>query len=589
MRIPDSVLQSIAEKLDIGQVIGEYVTLKPQGGRLWGLCPFHGEKTPSFSVTPDRGMYYCFGCHKGGSLFNFFMEAEKLTFVEAVDLLAKRAGVELPASDGDRERDSKRAALRELYERVAGSFHYCLTETAEAAPARAYLAGRALTDDTVRTFKIGYAPSDRSWLHRFLLKKSYSEAFLAASGLFTAKNPRSALFGARVMFPISDRRGGVVAFGGRILAGEGPKYINSPETEIFRKGDTLFGLDRALPGIRAQGFFILVEGYTDVLALSQAGVDNAVAPLGTAFTEQQARLLRRYVERGVLLFDGDDAGLAAARRAILLCERVGIAPEVVELPEGLDPAEILQRQGTEALHNFTKYPINSFVFLVERALRSHDVGKPEGKEAVLRELTPYIENIDSEVRREGCLGAVADALHVDRDAVARDFARLRTDRGQEATGAVKGTVISPDLYLMLAVAANRRSFALVRSRLSTDDLEDARARRLYIAFEEAFRRGDDSLGGLLDSVDDAELRELVLEKLSGDEFSINQDELIKQSVASLKRLSVERRSAEVTSLLRAAQTEGRPFEELKSLIADKAFLDRELEKLRVNTNDRAAD
>jgi len=581
MRIPESQIQAIADKLNIADIVGEYVSLKSQGGRLWGLCPFHGEKTPSFSVAPDKGLFYCFGCQKGGNLFTFVMEMEKLTFMEAAKFLAEKAGVSLVLGDDNRE-ELKRDALKELHDRVAGSLHYILRERPEAAEARRYLQARGLTMETLEAFKIGYAPADRLWLYAFLSKRSYSSEFLAASGLFSAKNPRAALYSNRIIFPITDQHGRVIALGGRTLDESGPKYMNSPETEIFRKGENLFGLDKALAAIRESGQFIVVEGYTDVLALYQAGVRNAVAPLGTAFTEAQARRLRRYTEHGVLLFDGDSAGSAATAKAIVLCERVGVSAEVVELPEGLDPAEILQKQGPEALHNSVKCPINSFVYLVRKALDRHNIGEPEGKEAVLRELTQYIDTIDSDIKKDGCLTLLADALQVERSAVVSDYERFRKGDSPERTSERGGQAVARDndLFLMLAVAANRSYFPYVRSRIQVDDLDSKRGRTLWIALEECFRSGDETVGGLLQSVDDEDLRALVIERLSGSEFAPEDpDKMVRESVQEIKRRSLQKRRREVELRLRVAQTEGRPIDEMNSLVADKAHFDGELEKL----------
>ncbi len=581
MRIPESQIQSITDKLNIADVVGEYVSLKLQGGRLWGLCPFHGEKTPSFSVTPDKGLFYCFGCQKGGNLFTFVMEMEKMTFMEAAKHLADKAGVSLVVGEDNRE-ELKRDTLKELHDRVAGSLHFILRERPEAEEARRYLRGRGLTEETLAAFKIGYAPADRFWLHAFLTKHNYSPEFLAGSGLFTAKNPRAALLSNRIIFPIADQHGRVIAFGGRTLDETGPKYINSPETEIFRKGENLFGLDKALPVIRESGQFIVVEGYTDVLALHQAGVRNVVAPLGTAFTEQQARRLRRYTERGILLFDSDSAGVAATAKAILLCERVGLAAEVVELPEGLDPAEILQKQGPEALHNSVKCPINSFVYLMGKALDRHNIREPEGKEAVLRELTQYIDTIDSDIRKESCLTSLADALHVERSAVASDYERLRKGSPAERPIERAGQAVARDndLFLMLAVAANRSYFPYVRSRIQVDDLDSRRGRTLWIALEECFRSGDESVGGLLQAVEDESLRAFVVERLSGGEFAPEDpDKMIREGVLGIKRRSLQKRRREVELRLRVAQSEGRPIDEINGLLADKAHFDGELEKL----------
>lgn len=590
MRIPESVLSAINEKLSIAEVVGQYVTLHGQGNRLVGLCPFHAEKTPSFSVTQDKGLFYCFGCHKGGNIYTFVMEIEKVSFVDAVALLAERAGVRLEVA-GSADADLRLTALRELYNRVAGSFTYILKETPNGEAAREYLRGRGISDETVREFKLGFAPPDRGWLYRFLVQKNYSEDFLRASGLFSTRYPKITLFSNRVMFPIANHSGGVIAFGGRTLAPDAPKYINSPETEIFRKGENLFGIDKALSEIRRQGIFHLVEGYMDVLAMHQAEIKTAVAPLGTAFTEAQARRLRRYVGNGVLCFDGDSAGVAATLKAVIICEQTGIHSEVVELPGGTDPAEILQSEGPEALNKVLKYPINSFDYLVGKALGRHTEGTPEDKEAVIRELAPFFFAVDSEVRREGYVARLADALGVEARGVAGDIARLGR-RGNENNADNRNREeirISQELYLLLAVAANREFFSYVRGRLTLDDLEDPKAKEIFIALEDCYRKGEQSADGLLTGIESSELQRLILEKLSSDEFNTNREQVIKESVLSVKRRSLERKRDAVELRLRRAHTAGSSGDEQRELQLDKMYFDSELEKLKVIENDRTAD
>ncbi|HET6487905.1 MAG TPA: DNA primase, partial [Spirochaetia bacterium] len=290
MRIPDSTLSEIRDRVDIAEVIGEHVSLQRRGSRFWGLCPFHQEKTPSFSVTPERGVFYCFGCHKGGTIFDFVMETEKVPWRDAVQMLARKAGIELPQDDPDPD-GLPREAFLELHRRVAGSFHWLLTEGQQAAAARQYLESRGVTGESIEAFQLGYAPPDRQWLHGFLVQKGYSPEFLARTGLFVegSREQAMALFGNRIMFPIANARGEVLAFGGRALGSGQPKYLNSPETAFFRKGEHLFGMDRAAQAIRTDGFFVLVEGYMDVIAMHQAGFSAAVAPLGTSLTDRQAR------------------------------------------------------------------------------------------------------------------------------------------------------------------------------------------------------------------------------------------------------------------------------------------------------------
>ncbi len=364
MRVPDSLIAQVADQLSILDVVGEYVQLVKRGGRYWGLCPFHQEKTPSFSVNPEKGLYYCFGCHKGGSLYNFVMEMEKLSFVEAVQSLAEKAGVEfkVEGSESEGREVKEREAYLELYRRVAGSLHHILLQHNRAAAARNYLFSRGVDQNTLKDFQIGYAPADPEWLLGFLKEKNYSVGFLAKSGLFSQRRGTDLfpLFRDRVLFPILNHRGEVVAFGGRSLTeGGGPKYLNTPETAYFHKREHLFGRQGVFRKVREQDSFVLVEGYTDVLALNQAGVENCLAPLGTALTPEQLKLLKRFAGSGLLFFDGDEAGFKATHKAAELCERMGLSVEVVVPEEGSDPAEIIEKQGPGALKKMLKCPITS--------------------------------------------------------------------------------------------------------------------------------------------------------------------------------------------------------------------------------------
>ncbi|MFW6292240.1 MAG: DNA primase, partial [Spirochaetota bacterium] len=366
-RIPDTTIDEVARRVDIVELVGRYVTLERKGQRYMGLCPFHSEKTPSFSVDPEAGLYYCFGCQRGGGVYKFVMEMEGLSFPEAVRQLGEEVGVEIAGSEEDDESNRVARALGELYNRVARTFvHFLGTE--EGAQARQTLREREISDETIERFGIGYARRDAYWLHGFLTRKGYSQEFLQTSGLFTRANPRRALFAGRIMFPIRSHRGDVLAFGGRIMAGDGPKYINSPETPIYRKRESLFGIDVALKAIRQERHVVLAEGYMDVIALHQAGVGTAVAPLGTSFTEEQGRFLSRYIDRATLLFDADEAGARATRRAAEILEPHGITASVSVLDEGTDPADLLRERGSQAVLNAVSSPLTVLEFLVRQSL-----------------------------------------------------------------------------------------------------------------------------------------------------------------------------------------------------------------------------
>ena len=584
MKIAKHVIDEIARKVDIVDVVGDYVSLKKRGARYWGLSPFTSEKTPSFSVEPEKQLYYCFSSGKGGSVFQFVMEMEGLSFPEAVRALGERAGVRVEAGESDEE-SRTRDALKELSTRVAGSFRHIFVNSAGAEAARGYMRGRKISEEVLERYEVGYAPADRRWLFNFLRKKQYSPQFLAQTGLFSRQYPEVALFSDRVMFPIHARGGQVVGFGGRRLGEYGPKYINSPESPIFRKRDELYGLYQGMKAIREQEEVYLCEGYMDVLALAEAGVANAVAPLGTSFTEGQARLVRRYAGVVTLLFDADSAGLDAARRAAEILEKAGIEGRVCQLPADQDPGDILEKEGAEQLKKRLTYTKTLFDYLVERAISRTNIDTPRGKEFVLREVFPYIRSIGSAVRQEAVLHLVADALGVDRDAVERDFQAGRT-RASAYAGRPAEQSISFDLYLMLATVANRNLFSFVRTVLNVEDFRDDRAREVFVALEECFRAGEQSTELLLERIETEDLRRLIVERVSSDEFALNGEAIIRDTSYRIKQRNLQERRKRIEARLRRGETAD-DAEEME-LLHEQQYLDAELRKLRVLIDDRAA-
>jgi DNA primase len=628
MRIADSSIQEVNDKLDAVAVVGEHLRLEKRSGRYWGCCPFHNEKTPSFTVDPERKLYYCFGCHKGGTIIDFVMEMEKTSFPETIELLAKKSAVALvyEGQTGD-QADADRAAqkkdeLFELYRRVAVSFNHFLLEKPEGRDARDYILNRGISKEMIDTFRLGYAPADRSWLFNFLTAKGYSQGFLAASGLFSAKYPRTAFFSNRLMFPIADRQGRTVAFGARLLAGEtgvantgaappadganpgatpsaGPKYLNSLESAIYKKGQTLFAIDLALPEIRRTGAVYIAEGYMDVIALHQAGITNAAAPLGTAFTDDQAKLVKRWANQVYLLFDSDEAGQNAAVKGILTCRRNGLACAVVVPGQGAkDPADILRNFGVEALQNSAKCFINDFEYLVNRARFLFDVASSGGKAKAVAFLFPYITALDSEVSKDACIADIADAFGVERQAVQSDFHHFgQTEEPRRITNPkevplpqTKPVRMNDELFLLTAVAVNHRLFTRLRSTLSVEELEDPQAKELFIALEEWFRNGvpeeDAPVGGeavlpydLLSRIHDEALRNFVIEQGASKAFFQDPDQLVRESVRRVKQKRLERRQAEIIIELRT-QKRGEGGLGLSDLLAEKVHVDAELLRLK---------
>lgn len=584
-RIPDYILEEIKQKISISEIVSEHVTLHRKGGRLWGLCPFHDEKTPSFSVQEEKGFYHCFGCGKGGSVFNFVMEIDHLDFIEAVRLLADKAGVKLEEeTDEDREKRSDKKSLLELYNRLAESFHYIFLHKQEAEYAKSYTAGRSISDSAVSTFKIGYAPSDPNWLWKFLKSKKYDDDFLGRSGVFSRNHPTYPLFRNRLMFPIYDQSGNVVAFGGRALdENNNAKYLNTPETEIFHKKEHLFGLYHSLPSIKKSNTFIICEGYFDVIALHEAGITNVVAPLGTAFTEEQAKKMKRYANSCQLLFDSDAAGQHAAVKAASLLEKLEVESNVIHL-EQKDPAEILQNSGSDVLKNIVKNSINSFTYMINRAKNMYDHTTPDGKLSIFNEVRPYLQEIQSEIKLSSSIKTLADEIDVAEETIRSDLKRQRSPVVKQQIRervSVHSQDISLELYLMLIIVNNRETFLEARRMIHLDELQDFRAKEIYTALEECLRAGETSFENLLMRIEHPDVKELLQYHYGSDEFAQDEQELADDVLKRFKLAKLEGNRRELIRKIRQVeQNAPSDIHTLQDLLYEKKYIDEEIAKIR---------
>ena len=408
---------------DIVRLVSDYVPLKPAGSRLKGLCPFHHEKSPSFSVDPQMQLFYCFGCQAGGDAFKFVMLYEKIDFPESVEFLAKRWGVPLPKASY-RPEDDARARILLMNEAAASFFGGQRLDPAHGKPARDYIAKRGVSDETAERFGLGYAPDSWDALLNVLAARGFTAPELQTAGLAIPRKDGSGQydrFRHRVIFPIRDVSGRVVAFGGRSLGDSEPKYLNSPETPAYVKGEHLYGLDVARDAIRREGFAILVEGYLDLIALHQAGFENAVASLGTALTPSQVKLLARYSERVVVSYDGDTAGINAAAKTLDLFLERGFDVRVAELPQGKDPDDFVKQQGVAAYDALVRQAPSYLDFLVNRELRGRDLSLPEEKVAAINAILPKLARLESAVLRTAWAGRLADALRIDDDLVMQEL------------------------------------------------------------------------------------------------------------------------------------------------------------------------
>jgi DNA primase len=417
MYYPEELIEEVRMKNDIVDVISGYVRLQKKGSSYFGLCPFHNEKSPSFSVSGSKQMYYCFGCGAGGNVITFLMEYEKATFQEAVGTLAERAGIKLPEleySEEMRKKESRRARLLEINKEAARYFYYML-RSPRGKVGYQYLTKRELSDETMKKFGLGFADGASSDLTAYLRSKGYEDELIRESGLigFDEKRGIHDKFWNRVMFPIQDGNHRVIGFGGRVMGDAKPKYLNSPETLIFDKSRNLYGLNYARTS--RKGNMILCEGYMDVIAMHQAGFTQAVASLGTAFTTGQASLLRRYTEEVLLAYDSDGAGVNAAMRAIGILKESGLRAKVINMRPYKDPDEFMKNLGAEAFQERIDQAQNSFFFELEILEQNYDMKDPESKTAFHKEIAKKLCGFEEDVERENYIQSVAEKYHIGFD------------------------------------------------------------------------------------------------------------------------------------------------------------------------------
>ena len=417
MAFPPSFLDELVARNPIEDVVGQYVNLKRSGSNLFGLCPFHGEKTASFSVAPDKGIYYCFGCHKGGGAINFMMEIEGLSYPDAVRALAKRVGMEVPEDEQYQSRYRQQERLWALSKEAARFFVAQLYAPA-GAEGLAYAFKRGMPKSTLTKFGIGFAPNEWTALTDAMRAKGYTDEELKESGLVSVSQKNGRIydrFRNRLMIPIIDVRGNVIGFGGRVMDNSTPKYLNSPETIIFNKRKNLFALNLAkktkLP------YLILVEGYMDAVALHQYGFDCAVASLGTSLTEEHAVLLSRYTENVVLIYDGDEAGQRATRRAIPMLEKAGLQVKVLQMRDAKDPDEYLKKFGADKFKNLLEESSNRVEYQLNAIRKKYDIREDEQRVKFINEAAEFISSLPNAVQREVYGHRVAETAKISYDAM----------------------------------------------------------------------------------------------------------------------------------------------------------------------------
>lgn len=421
----EQFLREIEERIDITDVVSETVSLTRKGNRYWGLCPFHQEKTPSFTVTPEKNMFYCFGCHTGGNMFTFLMKRDGIEFKEAVAVLAERAGLQITVARPDK-REYKRKKVREMNLAAAQFYHQMLGSQAGRGALR-YLRERGINREIQDKFCLGFAPDEWTVLYDYLIKKGYDAEIIKESGLIHRNNNRNSfydLFRNRLIFPIYSYSGEVLGFGGRCLDQSIPKYINTAETELYSKRHHLYGLFQARQAIRNSNEVLLVEGYMDCLKLQQYAIDNAVASLGTAFTREQGMLLRRYCEKAVIIYDGDEAGQRETLRAINILREEGLKVEVLVLPEGNDPDDFVERHGKEEFLQYIKNnKVNDIEFKINRYINDEKELNLEASIRVINAVKKDITNCGNELEKDYYVKRLSNKLKIEENLVHKEIRR----------------------------------------------------------------------------------------------------------------------------------------------------------------------
>ena len=446
MAFSESFLTELTERNDIVDVVSGYVRLgKKSGSNMFGLCPFHSEKTPSFSVSPDKQIYHCFGCGKGGGVINFIMEIENLSFPEAVEFLAKRAGMPIPEEENDRE-SRKRSRMLSL-NRDAARFFYAQLSTPQGGAARDYMAKRRIGPATAKNFGIGFAPDTWDSLEKAMREKGYTDFELFDAGLVRKGNKGGYYdtFRNRLMFPVIDVRGNVIGFSGRILGDGEPKYMNSPETLVFNKSRNLFALNLAKKS--KSGYIILSEGNIDVVSLHQAGFDSAVASLGTSLTPEQARLLSRYTNQVIIAYDNDGAGIKAAQRAIGILEKLDLKVKVLRMSGAKDPDEFIKLKGADAFRNLLESSENQIDYRLRSVTDKYDLSVDEQKVEFLKEASDLVARLPGSVERQVYAMRVASMSGVSADVVAKEVERRRKKLVNQARGSEERQQSRPERQL----------------------------------------------------------------------------------------------------------------------------------------------
>ncbi|HEY2971743.1 MAG TPA: DNA primase [Pyrinomonadaceae bacterium] len=575
MRYPQTFIDDLKHQADIVRVVQDYVQLKKKGANWMACCPFHKEKTPSFSVSPAKEIFYCFGCHKGGSVFNFVMEMERVSFPDAIKLVAEKSGVPLPKLIDDSRFEARRQESEEVIELNKWALEWWeqqLESSGEARIARDYLLRREITEETRQTFRLGYAPDSWDALSIYLRQKGASQDQIDRSGLVVKKEEGGSYdrFRGRLIFPVMDIQGKSIAFGGRTLRDEDAKYINSPETAAYVKGRNLFGLNLTRDEIRRAGFAILVEGFLDLIVPYQFGIRNVVASLGTALTPDQAKLAARFAGKVVVNYDGDNAGVQAAKKAIEILLGEDLEVKILVLPDNSDPDEFIRKSGALEYQRQRGEAQPHIQFVIDQAVRDRKLSNPADKEAAIDEVLPYIRAVRSRIQKREYFDIAMDSLRISDAALRRElWHSIRTGIGQGARvgqTAVKRAHVKPTVAeerLLELLLADEKLRPMVLPKLEPGDYDDLPTAPIFRALLEGEREGTpidfdflsrrtegDAISELLPSLLMSEL-----ENEEGDQSEARQL-AAERCLNALRLMKVDRRISDLRSEIAAAERNG---------------------------------
>ena len=559
MYYAEDVIEEVRSRNDIVSVISEYVKLQRKGSSYFGLCPFHNEKSPSFSVSPDKQMYYCFGCGAGGNVFTFIQEYENYSFPEAMKFLAERAGITLPEKEySQEERRAQDLRTRILnVNKMAAKYYYYQLRTENGRQAMEYLKNRRLSDETIRSFGLGYSNKYSNDLYLYLKKQGVSDELLRESGLMNVdeRNGMYDKFWNRVIFPIMDVNNRVIGFGGRVMGDGKPKYLNSPETAVFDKSRNLYGLNVARTARKKS--MLVCEGYMDVISMHQAGFKNSVASLGTALTTQHASLLKRYTDEVILTYDSDGAGIKAALRAIPMLKAAGISTKVLHMNPYKDPDEFIKTLGPEAFQERMDQAENSFLFEISILERDFDMHDPEGKTGFYQAAARKLMEFDQELERENYIQAVAERYHIRFDSL-RKMVNREAMRGapprrereevvrpQKKREKEDGKKTSQRLLLTWLIE-QKGLYEKISAYISPEDFTDPLYREVAEKLFEQLKTGEVNPARILSAYEDAEQQREVAALFNATvrvETKAELEKALNETILRVLRGSIEYRTA----------------------------------------------